>query len=305
MGNILIIVLLIAVVIFIVRGVRIVQQSEKGVIETLGKYTRTVDSGLTILVPILQNIKKVDMREQVMDVPPQEVITKDNVLVRVDAIIYFQITDPFKVIYNVADFYMATINLAQTSLRNIIGELELDHTLTSRDTINAQLRNVLDDATDKWGVKVTRVELKTIEPPRDITEAMSKQMKAEREKRAVILEAEGFKQSQILRAEGEKESEIRRAEGAKQSAILESEGEALAIKQVADAKKFEIETVYKAIHDGRPTNDLLAIKYLEALPEIAKGQATKVFLPLESTAVMGSIAGISELFKDAKDKAVK
>ena len=305
MGNILIIVLLIAVVIFIVRGVRIVQQSEKGVIETLGKYTRTVDSGLTILVPIIQNIKKVDMREQVMDVPPQEVITKDNVLVRVDAIIYFQITDPFKVIYNVADFYLATINLAQTSLRNIIGELELDHTLTSRDTINAQLRNVLDDATDKWGVKVTRVELKTIEPPRDITEAMSKQMKAEREKRAVILEAEGFKQSQILRAEGEKESEIRRAEGAKQSAILESEGEALAIKQVADAKKFEIETVYKAIHDGRPTNDLLAIKYLEALPEIAKGQATKVFLPLESTAVMGSIAGISELFKDSKDKAVK
>ena len=305
MGDILIVVLLIAVVIFIVRGVRIVQQSEKGVIETLGKYTRTVDSGLTILIPILQNIKKVDMREQVMDVPPQEVITKDNVLVRVDAIIYFQITDPFKVIYNVADFYLATINLAQTSLRNIIGELELDHTLTSRDTINAQLRNVLDDATDKWGVKVTRVELKTIEPPRDITEAMSKQMKAEREKRAVILEAEGFKQSQILRAEGEKESEIRRAEGAKQSAILESEGEALAIKQVADAKKFEIETVYKAIHDGRPTNDLLAIKYLEALPEIARGQATKVFLPLESTAVMGSIAGISELFKDGKDKAAK
>ena len=289
----LIAVLVILAVIYVMRAVRIVQQSEKGLIETLGQYTRTVDAGLAIIFPPFQRLRKVDMREQVMDVPPQDVITKDNVLVSVDAVIYFQITDPVKVVYNVANFGLASLKLAQTNLRNVIGDLELDQTLTSRGTINTQLRQVLDEATDKWGVKVTRVEIQKIDPPRDITDAMSKQMKAEREKRANILEAEGFRQAAILKAEG-----------AKLSAILEAEGKAEAIKRVADAEKYQIEIVYTAIHSGKPTNDLIAIKYLEALEKVASGTATKIFLPLETTGVMGSIGGIAELFKE-KDKVSK
>lgn len=294
----LIIVLLVGLFIFAPMAVRIIRQHEKGVVETLGKYSKTEDSGLALILPFFQAMRKVDMREQVIDVPPQEVITKDNASVRVDAVIYFQVTDPFKVLYNVADFSYAVINLAQTTLRNIIGEMELDQSLTSRDQTNAKLRDVLDDATDKWGVKVTRVELKAIEPPRDITDSMSRQMKAEREKRAAILESEGVRQSKILTAEGEKQSAILRAEGQKQSAILEAEGKAEAIKKVADAQKYEIELVFNAIHTGKPTNDLLAIKYLEALPKIADGKATKIFLPLEASGILGSISGISELFKE-------
>src|SRR3989344_4208314 len=290
--------LIVALFIFATKAMRIMRQHEKGLVETLGKYTRTADSGLALIIPFFQDLRKVDMREQVIDVLPQDVITKDNASVTVDAVIYFQVTDPFKVVYNVANFHLAMTNLAQTTLRNIIGEMDLDQTLTSRDQINTKLRNVLDEATDKWGVKVTRVELKTIEPPKDIIDSMSKQMKAEREKRAFILEAEGIKQSQILKAEGEKEGAIRKAEGQKQSAILEAEGKAEAIKRVADAQKYEIEIVYNAIHSGRPTNDLLAIKYLEMLPKIAEGPATKIFLPIESSSAMSSIAGIAELFKE-------
>jgi Membrane protease subunits, stomatin/prohibitin homologs len=177
----LVAVLVVLAIIYVLRAVRIVQQSEKGLIETLGQYTRTVDAGLTIIFPPFQRLRKVDMREQVIDVPPQDVITKDNVLVTVDAVIYFQITDPVKVVYNVANFGLASLKLAQTNLRNVIGDMELDQTLTSREKINLQLRTVLDEATDKWGVKVTRVEIQKIDPPRDITDSMSKQMKAERE----------------------------------------------------------------------------------------------------------------------------
>ena len=288
------IVLVIVAVIYVMRAVRIVQQYEKGLVETLGQYSRTTEPGLVIIFPPFQNLRKVDMREQVMEVPPQDVITKDNVLVTVDAVIYFQITDPMKVVYNVANFAMAALKLAQTNLRNVVGDLELDQTLTSREKINTQLRQVLDEATDKWGVKITRVELQKIDPPRDITESMSKQMKAEREKRANILDAEGFRQAAILKAEG-----------AKQSAILEAEGKSMAIVKVADAHKYEIEIVYSAIHSGKPTNDLIAIKYLETLEKVANGTATKIFLPLETTAVLGSIGGISELFKDAKPEAKK
>lgn len=290
----LILVAVIFVVLLSLSGLRTVRQHEKGLVESLGRYKKTFEPGLRFVNPLYQTLRRVDMREQVMDVPPQEVITKDNVVVTVDAVIYFQITDPFKVTYNVANFYIATVNLAQTSLRNIIGELELDHSLSSRDQINAQLRNVLDDATDKWGVKVTRVELKTIEPPRDINEAMSKQMKAEREKRATILEAEGARQGNILRADGEKQAEVLRAEGNKQAQILDAEGRAEAIRKVAEAQKFEIETVYGAIHSGQPTSDLLAVKYLETLGKVANGQATKIFLPLETSGVLGAVGGIAE-----------
>jgi len=282
-------VIFIFVVIYLFQAVKIIQQYEKGLLETLGQYTRTMEPGLVIIFPPLQRIRRVDMREQVIDVPPQDVITKDNVLVTVDAVIYFQVTDPVKVVYNVANFALAALKLAQTNLRNVIGDMELDQTLTSREKINLQLRQVLDEATDKWGVKVTRVEIQKIDPPRDITDAMSKQMKAEREKRAAILEAEGLRQSAILKAEGQK-----------QAAILEAEGKAEAIKRVADAEKYQVEIVYQAIHNGQPTPDLLAIKYLEALQHIAQGQATKIFLPIEATNMLGSLAAVAELFKEKK-----
>ena len=291
----------VVVFLLISNGVRIVQQYEKGLVETLGKYSSTVGAGVTIIIPIFQTLRKVDMREQVMDVAPQNVITKDNVTVTVDAIIYFQITDPVKVVYNVANFALAALKLAQTNLRNVIGDMELDSTLTSREKINNQLRAVMDEATDKWGVKITRVEIQKIDPPRDITDSMSKQMKAEREKRANILEAEGFRQSAILKAEGEKQAVILESEAAKQKSILIAEGQAEAIKRVADAQKYEIDTVYSAIHQGNPTNDLLAIKYLEMLGKVADGKASKIFLPLETSGVTASIAGIAELFKDKQE----
>jgi len=285
-----VVILLIAfVVIFISSALKIIRPYEKGLVERLGKYNRTEEPGLVFIIPMIEILRRVDMREQVIDVPPQDVITKDNVLVTVDAVIYFQVTDPVRVVYNVSNFSLAALKLAQTNLRNVIGDLELDQTLTSRERINEQLRRVLDEATDKWGVKITRVEIQKIDPPKDITDAMSKQMKAEREKRAMILEAEGIRQSAILKADGEK-----------QAAILTAEGKAEAIKRVADAQKYEIETVYNAIHSGRPTNDLIAIKYLEALTKIAEGKATKIFLPLETAGILGSIAGISELFREIK-----
>ncbi len=282
--------LVVLVIIFGTKALRIIRPFEKGLVERLGKFVRTEEPGLAFIFPLVETIRKVDVRERVIDVPPQDVITKDNVLVTVDAVIYFQVTDPFKVTYNVARFTVAALKLAQTNLRNVIGDMLLDQTLTSRNRINEQLRLVLDEATDKWGVKVTRVELQKIDPPKDITEAMGKQMKAERTKRAVILDAEGVKQAAILRADGEKQAEILRAEGRRQAKILVAQGEAQAI-----------ESVYGAIHKGRPTNDLVAIKYLEALQKIADGKATKIFLPLETTGVLGSIAGISELFKETKE----
>jgi regulator of protease activity HflC (stomatin/prohibitin superfamily) len=284
-----VVLVIIAFVIFIIAatGLKIIRPWQKGLVERLGKYQRTADAGLTLIIPFMERLIKIDMREQVVDVPPQSVITKDNVVVEVDAVVYYEVTDPVKVTYNVANFYAAATKLAQTNLRNLVGDLALDESLTSREVINTKLRQILDDATDKWGTKVTRVELQRIEPPVDVTEAMHRQMKAERERRAMILEAEGSKKSAILKAEGQAE----------------------AIKKVADADKYEkltvakgeaeaVETVYNAIHKGRPTNDLIAIKYLEALQKIADGKATKIFLPFEASGVLGSVAGIGELLKE-------
>jgi len=283
---------------YALAGIRIVRPYEKGLVERLGKYQRTVDSGLHIIIPVIDRMTKVDMRENVVDVPPQEVITKDNVVVTVDAVVYYEATDPVKLVYNVANFYLAATKLAQTNLRNVIGEMQLDESLTSREQINAALRQILDDATDKWGVRVVRVELQRIEPPIDVTEAMHRQMKAERDRRAKILEADGDKQAAIARAEGSKEA-----------AILEAQGRANAIKEVAEAEKFEkltvaegealaIKSVFGAIHEGDPSNDLIAIRYLEALKAIADGPANKVFLPMEVSGIMGSIGGIAELFRE-------
>ena len=283
-----------------IKCIKILRPYEKGVIERLGKYQRTVGSGIVVLIPFIETLQKVDLREQVVDVPPQEVITKDNTVVVVDCVIFYEVVDAFNATYHVVDFYQAITKLAQTNLRNIIGDLELDQTLTSREMINAELREVLDEATDKWGSRVVRVEIQKIEPPQDIVDAMSKQMKAERMKRASILEAEGYKQSEIKKSEGDKQATILEAEGNaesikkmaeadKQAAILRAEGEAAAI-----------EKVYAAIHEGNPDDGLIAIKYLESLEKIADGKATKVFLPLESSGVLGSVAGIAELFKDDK-----
>jgi len=280
---------IIAIVVFMIAamGLKIVRPWQKGLVERLGKYQRTVDSGLTLILPFLEVLKKIDMREQVVDVPPQSVITKDNVVVEVDAVVYYEVTDPIKVTYNVANFYAAATKLAQTNLRNLVGDLALDESLTSREVINSKLRQILDDATDKWGTKVTRVELQRIEPPVDVTEAMHRQMKAERDRRAMILEAEGQKRSAILKAEGEAEAIKKVADANKYQKLTVAKGEAEAIQ-----------TVFRAIHEGNPTNDLIAIKYLDALQAIAEGKANKVFLPYETSGILGSIAGIGELFKE-------
>lgn len=302
--DLLSIIIVLVLLVLAYKSIKILRPYEKGVVERLGKYQRTVESGLVMIIPFIETIKKVDMREQVVDVPPQEVITKDNTVVVVDCVIYYEVVDPFNAIYNVVDFYQAVTKLAQTTIRNIIGDLELDEVLTSREMINAQLRKVLDKATDRWGTRVVRVEIQRIEPPKDIAEAMSKQMKAERMKRAAILEAEGYKQS-----------EIKKAEGRRQAAILEAEGKAESIKKVADAEKYKkvalaegqakaILTIFKAMHDGKPTNDIIALKYLETLEKIADGKATKILLPLETSGILGSIAGISELFKEKTEKIV-
>ena len=285
----IIILAILAFFVFIVAiaSIRIVQPYQKGVIERLGRYLRTAQPGLTLIIPFIDSVHKEDMREQVVDVPPQEVITKDNVVVTVDAIVYFEATDPVKLVYNVVDFYNAATKLAQTNLRNVVGELELDAALTSRDHINTRLREVLDEATDKWGVRVVRVEIKRIDPPADITQSMHQQMKAEREKRAAILESEGDRQSQILSAEGQAE----------------------AVKRVADAERYKLEveatgqgnaitTVFNAIKDAEPDDKLIAIQYLEALKAMANGDATKIFLPYEASGVLGALGGVRELFND-------
>lgn len=290
------------VVLFGLTSIRMLQPNERGIVVRLGKYRRTVGSGITFLIPFLESIRKVDIREQVVDIEPQEVITKDNVVVTVDAIVYYEVTDPFKLYYSIANFRVAVTRLAQTSLRNMIGEMDLDQTLVSREVINKKLRQTLDDATEKWGVKVTRVEIKRIDPPADVMQAMHRQMKAERDKRAMILEAEGKKQAAILEAEGQREAAIKKAEG-----------QAEAIRKVADAKKYEriaiaegegeaIIKVFSSIHQGKPTKDLITLKYLEALSNIAQGQATKIFLPLEATGILSGLAGIKEIFTEEGQK---
>jgi len=294
-------ILALTLILIAAAGFRVVRPFEKGLIEFLGRYEKTVDSGLRWVMPFIKRLTKVDMREQVVDVPPQEVITRDNVVVTVDAVIYYEPTDPVKLQYNVGNFILAVTKLAQTNLRNVIGDLDLDSALTSREVINAKLRQILDDATDKWGVRVVRVEIQRIEPPVDVTDAMHRQMKAERDRRAAVTEAEGQKRAAILKAEGVKESRV-----------LEAEGQAEAIRRVAEAEKFQkltvaegegqaIERVFGAIHTGDPTPDLIAIRYLEALEGIADGTATKIFLPLDTAGVLGSVAAIGEMWKESQD----
>ena len=276
-----------AVVFFVLltlwRTVKIVPQARAGVVERLGRYSRTLTPGLTLVVPFVDRIRAmIDLREQVVSFPPQPVITEDNLVVSIDSVIYFQVTDAKSATYEIANYIQAIEQLTVTTLRNVIGGMALEKTLTSRDEINAQLRGVLDEATGKWGIRVNRVELKAIDPPASIQESMEKQMRADREKRAAVLTAEGEKQSQILTAEGEKQAAILRAEGERQATILAAEGQAKAIA-----------TVFQAIHDGKPDAELLAYQYLQVLPQIANGEANKVWIiPSEVQQALGRIAGV-------------
>lgn len=304
MTVVVILFLIVAVVVFGVKAVYIVRPYEKALVERLGKFNRTEGPGLALVIPFIETLIQVDMREQVIDVQPQQVITKENVGVTVDAVVYFQVTDPFRVVYNVAEFEIAVLKLAQTNLRQAIGELDLDETLTSRETVNKKLKDILDEATDKWGVKVTRVEMQKIDPPDDISDAMSRQMKAERERRAVILDAEGIKKAAVLKAEGDKQAIILKAEGQAQAVRKTAEAEKFRQATVAEGEGQAIERVFAAIHNGKPTQDLLAIKYLESLTEISKGSANKIFLPYEISGVLGAMGAMAETFA-AKTKDVK
>lgn len=305
--------LLALAIVFVKMAVVIIPQSETRIIERLGKYYATLKPGVNIIIPFIDRAKVVvtqqrgqyfyssaiDLREQVYDFDKQNVITKDNIQMQINALLYFQIVDPFKTVYEINNLPNAIEKLTQTTLRNIIGEMELDQTLTSRDTINTKLRGVLDDATNKWGIKVNRVELQDITPPSSVLQAMEKQMQAERNKRAAILTSEGDKQSQILQSEGDKAATINRAEADKQQAILRAEGEATARIRKAEAEAIAIAKITEAVGNStNPANYLLAQKYIQMLNEVAQGDKTKtVFLPYEATNLMGSIGGIKELFK--------
>jgi regulator of protease activity HflC (stomatin/prohibitin superfamily) len=302
-GLIVVGIVILLVIIVLLRTVRIVPQAFVGVVERLGRYSRTLPAGLHVLLPFLDHLRPfVDMREQVVTFPPQPVITEDNVTISIDVVIYYQITDAMRSTYEVANLVLAMEQLSVTTLRNVIGSLSLEETLTSRDKINAELRIVMDDATEKWGVRVNRIELKSIDPPASIQEAMEKQMRAERSKRATVLEAEGEKQSQILRAEGDRQGAILRAEAQKQSQILEAEGDRQAAILRAEGESKAIQTVFSAIHAGNPTPDLLALKYIEALPQLAQGQASSLFLiPSDVAAALGGLATMGAAFRQGGD----
>lgn len=300
-------------IIFLKMTVVIIPQSETKIIERLGKYYATLKPGINLVIPFIDRAKSIvtlvngryvystsiDLREQVYDFARQNVITKDNIQMQINALLYFQIVDPFKAVYEINNLPNAIEKLTQTTLRNIIGEMELDQTLTSRDIINTKLRGVLDDATNKWGIKVNRVELQDITPPQSVLQAMEKQMQAERNKRATILTSEGDKQAQILQSEGDKAAMINKAEAAKQRAILNAEGEATARIRKAEAEAVAIEKITEAVGKStNPANYLLAQKYIQMMQQLAEGDKTKtVFLPYEATNLLGSVGGIKELFK--------
>ncbi len=313
MEPLFLIVLLVVVFIIAMMGIKIVQQATVQVVERLGKFHMLARSGVNFIVPFFDSIRPfvmmgrrsvfVDLREQVIDFPPQPVITRDNVTMQVDTVLFYQITDPFRAMYEIVDLGNAIHQLTVTSLRNVMGELALDETLTSRETVNTKLRNILDEATDKWGVKVNRVELKNIEPPREIRDAMAKQMKAERERRAVVTESEGLKRAAILQAEGEREAAIANAEGKKRSTILEAEGVAEARLRIAEAEAEALNLVRKGLGEASPSSYLIALKYLESLVKISDGQATKIFLPFEASGILASLGGIREILDNAKAAA--
>ena len=293
--NFFIIVIIVCIILVIVRNIRVVQQARAFVVERLGAYSTTWGVGLHFKIPFIERVAKVvSLKEQVADFPPQPVITKDNVTMQIDSVIYFEITDPKLYTYGVEHPMTAIENLAATTLRNIIGDLELDQCLTSRDVINTKMRSILDEATDPWGIKVNRVELKNILPPKEIQNAMEKQMKAERERREAILRAEGEKRSAILTAEGERESAILRADAKKQAAILEAEGQAEAIRKVQEATAAGI----RMINESNPTNEVIKIRALDSFAAAANGKATKIIIPSDIQGLAGLASALTEIPKD-------
>ena len=295
------IILLIIVLVIAFKSIKVVKQAEVYIIERLGKFHKVADAGLTIIVPFLDHVRSVvSLKQQTMDIPPQGVITKDNVTITIDTVVFYQITDPAKAVYEIQSLKKGIEYLAITTLRDIIGKMDLDETFSSRDSINAQLRVTLDEATDRWGCKIDRVEIKDITPPADVRDAMEKQMNAERNKRALILEAEAQKQSAVTIAEGKKAAAILEAEADRESRIRRAAGEAQAIKAVADAKAEEIAKVYNAIKSSNPDDKLIQLKSLEALEEVAKGEANKIFIPFEATSALSSLGAAKEMFTDKK-----
>ena len=303
MGIGFLIVLLVIIAIIAFKTIKIVKQSEVYIIERLGKFYKVADAGLTIIVPFIDQVRSVvSLKQQTMDVPPQGVITQDNVTITIDTVVFYKITDPAKAVYEIQSLKKGIEYLAITTIRDIVGKMDLDQTFSSRDAINDKLRVILDEATDQWGCKVDRVEIKDITPPADIRDAMEKQMNAERNKRALILQAEGERQSAITIAEGQKEAAILEAEADKESRMRRAAGEAEAIKKVAEAKAKEIEMVYGALKSAKPDNTIVQLKSLEALKEVANGEANKVFIPFEATSALSSLGSIKEIMKDDKKK---
>lgn len=294
-------ILLVIILIIAVMSIKIVKQSEVYIIERLGKFYKVADAGLTIIIPFFDHVRSVvSLKQQTMDVPPQGVITKDNVTITIDTVVFYQITDPAKAVYEIQSLKKGIEYLAITTIRDIIGKMDLDETFSSRDGINNQLRIVLDEATDRWGCKIDRVEIKDINPPADIRDAMEKEMNAERNKRAIILESEAQRQSAITIAEGKKQAAILEAEADKESRIRRAAGEAQAIKEVAEAKAKEIQMVYEAMKNADPNDKLVQLKSLEALEEVAKGDANKVFIPFEATSALSSLGAMKEIVTDNK-----
>ena len=292
----------------LVGAVKIVRPYQRGLVERLGKYKATREPGLNLIMPFIETMQLIDMREQVVDVPPQEVITADNVVVSVDAVVYYEATDPQRLVYNIADFFTAITKLAQTNLRNLIGDMELDRALTSRDTINTQLREVLDDATDKWGVRVVRVEIQRIDPPPDIVSAMHAQMRAERDRRATVTEAKGYQEAAIARADGEQQAAVLSATGRKEAAILDAQGESEAIQLRAHANKIRLEMLGQGeglaakarltgIKEAHTDNNVLTVEYLSALEKIGDGRATKMVIPVEFSGLLGTVAALAETIR--------
>ena len=295
------IILFIIIVIIAIRSIKIVQQSEVCIIERLGRFHKVAEPGVNIIVPFVDNVRAVvSLKQQTMDIPPQGVITADNVTITIDTVVFYKITDPTKAIYEIQNLTQGIQYLAITTIRDIVGKMELDQTFSSRDLINDRLRAILDEATDIWGCKIDRVEIKDITPPPDIRDAMEKQMNAERNKRALILQAEGERQSQITLAEGRKEAAILDAEAEKESQIRRAAGEADAIKKVAEARAKEISMVYEAIKAADPNEKLVQLKSLETLQEVAKGEANKIFIPFEATSTLSSLGTIKDVMSEDK-----
>ncbi len=292
------IVLLIILIILAVLSIKIVRQSEVYIIERLGKFHKIADAGLTIIIPFIDHVRSiVSLKQQTMDVPPQDVITKDNVTITVDTVVFYRILEPAKAVYEIQSLKKGIEYLSITTIRDIVGKMDLDSTFTSRDAINNKLRAILDEATDRWGCKIDRVEIQNITPPPDIRDAMEKQMNAERNKRASILQAEGERQAAILQAQGEKESAILKAEADKESKIRIASGEAEAIRKVAEAKAEEIKLVYGAMMKANPDDKLVQLKSLEALKDVANGDANKIFIPFEATSTLGAIGAAADILE--------